>query len=658
MDTERERPPSSSILIVDDDPDIIQALSDLLEHEGYPVQTAGRGEQALALGKAQRFGAVILDLMLPDLDGLSVLKGLKEIDPKVPVIILTAYPASDKKDAAFKDGAHAYLIKPYNRDELKAILSQAIGVKTLTMRAEKVEYALGESEERFRSIVESATDAIILADDRGHIVSWNTAASTLFLYSKEEVVGKPLTMLMPERYRGAHLKALQNLQSTGKPRLIGKTLELHGVKKDGTEFPLELSLGTWMTETDRCFSGFIRDITERKRAEEQLRTSEERLDHAVQGSTDGLWDARPLPGEPWYVPHTPVWYSRQFKAMLGFSDEEFPEKLESWSSRLHPEDKDRVFGALFAHIDWKEPYDVEYRLYTKHECRWFRARGQATWDETGKVVRMAGSIQCVTDRKLAETALRESEERLRLSLAAANLGTWDWQVQTGEVIWSENVEALFGLQPGSFAGTYEAYLALIHSEDRDIVARALTRVLEEDVDYDIEHRTIWPDGSIHWMACKGRVFRDDTAKVVRMLGTVQDITKRKQTEDVLRESQERFRQLAENIREVFWLTNPEKDRMIYISPGYEDIWGRTCESLYASPRDWLEAILPEDRDKVLQAALTKQAVGEYSVEYRILRPDGTIRWIRDRAFPIRDQSGHVYRVAGLAEDITESRKAE
>ncbi|MGH7209077.1 MAG: PAS domain-containing protein, partial [Nitrospiraceae bacterium] len=153
----------------------------------------------------------------------------------------------------------------------------------------------------------------------------------------------------------------------------------------------------------------------------------------------------------------------------------------------------------------------------------------------------------------------------------------------------------------------------------------------------------------------GQVLRDETGRAVRMLGTVQCITDRKQAEAALRESEECFRQLSENIREVFWMTDPEKNQMLYISPAYEEIWGRTCASLYASPRSWLDAIHPEDRDRVLTAATTRQVSGEYAEEYRIVRPDGSVRWIRDRAFPIRDASGQVYRIAGIAEDITERK---
>jgi PAS domain S-box-containing protein len=340
------------------------------------------------------------------------------------------------------------------------------------------------------------------------------------------MAGRPLTLLMPARYRDAHAAGLVRLHETGQSRLIGRPIELHGLRRDGTEFPLELSLATWISASGRFFSGIIRDTTERKRAEEALRISEERLELAINGSNLGLWDGHPRPGQHWSSPDTPVWWSPRFKTILGFGEQEFPEVLESWSSRVHPDDKDMVYQALSAHIEGGRPFDVEYRLHTKRgEYRWFRSRGQAIWDSQGRLVRMTGTLQCVTDRKRAEEALRESEEM--------------------------------------------------------------------------------------------------------------------------------FRQLAEHIREVFWLSDPEKTRMLYVSPAYETIWGRSCGSLYAYPGSWIDSIHPDDQPRVREAAMTKQVPGLYDETYRIMRPDGSIRWIRDRAFPILDRAGHVYRMAGLAEDITE-----
>jgi len=133
---------------------------------------------------------------------------------------------------------------------------------------------------------------------------------------------------------------------------------------------------------------------------------------------------------------------------------------------------------------------------------------------------------------------------------------------------------------------------------------------------------------------------------------------REQAQEALRESEERFRQLAENIHEVFWITDPTKNVIIYVSPAYETIWGRARVDVYTSALSWLDAIHAEDREGIRQAALTKQAEGTYAEEYRIVRPDGSIRWIHDRAFPVRNGDGTIYRIVGVARDITERKQAE
>ncbi len=135
-----------------------------------------------------------------------------------------------------------------------------------------------------------------------------------------------------------------------------------------------------------------------------------------------------------------------------------------------------------------------------------------------------------------------------------------------------------------------------------------------------------------------------------------EIESRRQAEEGLREREERFRQVVEHIREVFWMTDPEKSRILYVSPAYEEIWGRRCASLLASPQEWMEAIHLDDQDRVRTAALTRQVSGEYHETYRIVRPDGSIRWIEDRAFPILDDAQKVYRIVGIAEDITERKR--
>jgi PAS domain S-box-containing protein len=124
-------------------------------------------------------------------------------------------------------------------------------------------------------------------------------------------------------------------------------------------------------------------------------------------------------------------------------------------------------------------------------------------------------------------------------------------------------------------------------------------------------------------------------------------------------SEERFRNMAENIRDVFFLRDADGSRWLYVSPAYEEIWGRSCESLYASPKSWTEAIHPDDRTSAYKKSQEVAAAGEkYEYGYRIVRPDGSIRWLENRAFPVRDDAGKVVRIAGVIRDITERKQSE
>jgi PAS domain S-box-containing protein len=147
------------------------------------------------------------------------------------------------------------------------------------------------------------------------------------------------------------------------------------------------------------------------------------------------------------------------------------------------------------------------------------------------------------------------------------------------------------------------------------------------------------------------------AAVRRAVQEAAQITECSRALVALRESEARFRQVTESMEEVFWLAETSPRRTIYVSPAYAKIWGRPCEQLYANPHAWQATICPEDQARV-EAAVAGQASGEYDIEYRIFRPDGTVRWINDRAFPIKDEAGQVYRLAGVAADITGRRQLE
>jgi PAS domain S-box-containing protein len=165
------------------------------------------------------------------------------------------------------------------------------------------------------------------------------------------------------------------------------------------------------------------------------------------------------------------------------------------------------------------------------------------------------------------------------------------------------------------------------------------------------------DGSEFWVDLSIVPVADENGWFTHWVSVQRDISDRKQAEVELQQSEQKFRQFAENIHEVLWMTNVDASEMLYLSPAYEQIWGRSCESLYANPKSFLEAIHPEDKQRVI-ANFKHSATGTFDIEYRIVRPDGSVCWIQDRGFPIRNESGEIYRRAGIAQDITQRKHTE
>jgi two-component system cell cycle sensor histidine kinase/response regulator CckA len=253
--------------------------------------------------------------------------------------------------------------------------------------------------------------------------------------------------------------------------------------------------------------------------------------------------------------------------------------------------------------------------------------------------------------------LRTNVEYLRSALEISDVSLWEWDIRSGAVSRPFRLAPRDDLGSYSFGATYTEFMQAIHADDRPRVQQAFDRALREDVLVEIEYRVAARDGSIRWREAKGRVFRDEAGKPLRMRGVSRDITKRKAAEQAVHDSEERFRQLAENIGEVMWMSDCELNRQLYISPAYEAIWGRSRASLYENPRSFIDAVHPEDRARVV-AFVQDQRQRAAALEYRIIRPDGTVRWVRDRGVPIRDAAGRVYRVTGIASDITRLKAAE
>ena len=287
----------------------------------------------------------------------------------------------------------------------------------------------------------------------------------------------------------------------------------------------------------------------------------------------------------------------------------------------------------------------------------------------------------IAERIRAEQELAESSEFTRQIIANAREGIVVFDRQLHCIAWNPFMEELSGLPAAAVLGKHPLAMGgFFQDQETDALmesALAGQVVFCRDVPYAI------PDtGRTGWCSPQLSPLCDAHSAVIGVIATVRDVTERKQFEQdlqqmhdeleervaqrtaelaranvELRESEQRFRQLAENIPQVFWMSDPKTQTFLYVSPAYETVWGQSCQSAYEQPFAFLEAVHPDDRPSVI-TAMARHRRGEPSAnDYRLVRPDGSVRWIWDRGFPIKDRGGEVYRVAGIAEDVTERKLA-
>lgn len=274
------------------------------------------------------------------------------------------------------------------------------------------------------------------------------------------------------------------------------------------------------------------------------------------------------------------------------------------------------------------------------------------------------SFHDITERKRTEQKLRENERFVRGALdgLTAHIAILDEQ---GTILAVNEAWRAFAdrndltWERGGEGANYLTVCDRAHaagSEDAKAVSAAIREVLEEKrTRYEAEYPCHLVTER-RWFLVRLTRFPGDGPR--RVVVAHENITRRRLQEEELRTSEERFRQVVENIREVFWIRDVVQNRIIYVSEGYEEIWGQPRARLYESPAHWTESIFPADRDELVRTSLEKQIAGTYDETFRIVRPDGSLRWVRARAFPVRNAAGVVYRVAGVAEDITERKRAE
>jgi len=274
----------------------------------------------------------------------------------------------------------------------------------------------------------------------------------------------------------------------------------------------------------------------------------------------------------------------------------------------------------------------------------------------GEVVAVSVILRDSLERKRAEEKVREQESLFGIMADGCPALMWVSDADGRTEFINRAYREFIGVSLDEMKGL--DWVKFLHPDDAQRYLNACDLALKERAPLRSETRLRNPEGGWRWVATYAEPRFSPSGEFLGYVGISPDITERKQAEQALRSSEEMFRQLAENIREVFWIMPPEEDEVPYVSPAFEQVWGRSRESLYKDPFSWVESIHPDDRERA-RLLLTRQVQGEPVLrEYRIRTPEGLEKWIRDRAFPVRDQSDKVIRIVGIAEEITEQKRYE
>ena len=381
------------VFIIDDDTDCAGELHELLKNDGYTVETALSGTNVLEAINTGEPNLILLNTHLEHADPFELLDRLKQSRQAhdIPVIFMTTPDDAETRLKGLESGDDLIVV-PFDTREMLARIERQVTVS-------KVRMALRESEAKFRSVMESAIDAIISGDAEGRIRSWNSAATALFGFTEAEVIGQPIEIIIPERYRQSHEEGIRRVSSGGPSHVIGKTVELSAIRKDGSEFPVELSLATWLLDEKRYYTGIIRDISERKQAEQKFRSvTESAIDAIISADHEGVIMS----------------WNKAATNILGYSEEEtvgqpleliIPERFHE----AHRNGIERFTKTGEGHVIGKT---VELAARTKSGEEVPIELSLSTWMVRDERY-YTGIIRDIGERKRAEEALRKSEQELR-----------------------------------------------------------------------------------------------------------------------------------------------------------------------------------------------------------------------------------------------------
>ncbi|MBP0021880.1 MAG: PAS domain S-box protein [Cyanobacteria bacterium SBLK] len=728
-----DRPsPPTTILAIDSDRD--RWLATFLGRWGYRVCYAITGQEGLEKARREYPRLILLEVEMPDLDGYEICRRLKH-DPEtreIPVIFMgrleTNKETSRDRDIlkGFAIGGADFISKPFHTSEVLARIHHQLTLRELQHQLKRQNQELQQanrelhrtkaeleaSQAKFKGILEIADEAIISVDENQIVQIFNQGAERIFGYAAKEMIGRSLEVLLPEESRQDHIRYIRNFarSQTISRRMAERSKEVRGRRQNGEEFPAEASISQLQLQDGWLFTVMLKDISDRRQVEmelraakndledrigkqtAQLRAANERLRQEIHERRDSEEKFRQLAEnirDVFYIHEfddnfKSLYISPAFERIWGIPREELYRNPYVWLEFIHPDDRDRVASRTPQAEDFLN-LDCEYRIVRPNgEIRWIRDRAFPVRNEEKQIYRLTGIAEDITERKRAEARLQTLNQRLENLIAERTV-----QLQSANAELREQkyqLEAIAANIPdgavyraivrtnGSFSLIYISEgIEKIAGRDRDLIQshpQSLLELLSPETSFPLKKHlqaaldTLEPsrvnfcittDGAGEkWLQNHSSFYRLENGDIIAD-GLILDISDRITAETALRESEERFRIIFEQTPTAINLTNS--------SGCFLSVNSKCCEIFGYDRAELLkmrfqDVIHPEDLPENLnrEAQLVRGERSSYSLEKRFLRKDGTVRWGRTTVSVIRDEGGNAKYFLTALEDIHELKE--
>ncbi len=392
------------------------------------------------------------------------------------------------------------------------------------------------------------------------------------------------------------------------------------------------------------------DITERKKQEEQLRKSEELLNRTGALAEVGGWDVDIASGH--------IRWSEQTCRIHGVEPGYQPQLAEAINFYA-PEARPTIEAAVAQAMAEGEGWDLELPFIQQGGQRiWVRAVGSAAF-EAGKPVRLFGAFQDITQRVHAQQALRAAQQRVTLATESGRIGIWDWNLQTGVLIWDALMYGLYGMPEGPGTDGYELWARHLHPDDRSRAEGAVHAALQSGADFQSEFRIVWADGSVHHLCASGRIVRGAEGKAERMVGANWDVTQLRQLTSELAGKHELLRVTLQSIGDAVITTDAE-GRVTWLNPAAERMTGWLCGEAMQRPLAQVFHIVNEETrqptENPVATCLKQGKIAGLAKHTVLVSRNGEEFGIEDSAAPIRNPDGQVLGAVLVFHDVTEQRR--